>query len=224
MPSESAHQVAADTARRHKTRERLIDAAYEVFSEHGLRAASIEMITEAAGFTRGAFYSNFESKEELFFALAERENGMRLARLKVAVEAQHGLNPMNPLNVPLLNEEAVTTLVRSMLALQSDDTRWFLVLGEFRLLAMRDQAVAKRFTARQHEISMELAELITLALASVGAQFSLDPYIVAGIVSTTYETAMQNAILSGVDNADAAAQEIAMRTLPALIFRLIEPV
>lgn len=209
-----------DSARRQKTRARLIDAAYEVFSEHGLRAASIEMVTEVAGFTRGAFYSNFESKEELFFALAERENGLRLARLKLAVEAQHQLTH---LNIPVLDEETVITLVRSMLALQADDTRWFLVLGEFRLFAMRDQAVAQRFTARQHEISLELAELITLAIASVGARFSLDPYIVAGIVSTTYEAAMQQAILSGVDNEDAAAQEIAMRTLPALIFRLIEP-
>jgi AcrR family transcriptional regulator len=220
MSVESAPHVAGDSARRHKTRERLIDAAYEVFSEFGLHASSIEMVTEAAGFTRGAFYSNFESKEELFFALAERENGLRLARLKLAVEAQHQLTSVS---IPPLTEEAVTNLVRSMLALQADDTRWFLVLGEFRLFAMRDHAVAQRFMARQQEISVELAELITLAIASVGARFSLDPHIVAGLVSTMYETAMQQAILSGVDNADAAAQDIAMRTLPALIFRLIEP-
>jgi AcrR family transcriptional regulator len=219
MTADTALPVQGDSARRQKTRDRLIDAAYDVFSEHGLHAASIEMVAEAAGFTRGAFYSNFESKEELFFALAERENGLRLSRLKLAVEAQHHGAPVN---VPDVSEEAVTELVRSMLALQSDDTRWFMVLGEFRLFAMRDQAVAQRFTARQHEISVELAELITVALASVGARFSLDPYIVAGIVSTTYETAMQQAILSGVDNADAAAQAIAMRTLPALVFRLIE--
>lgn len=219
MTADTELPVQADSARRQKTRERLIDAAYDVFSEHGLHAASIEMVTEAAGFTRGAFYSNFESKEELFFALAERENGLRLSRLKLAVEAQ---NHSAPVNLPSLNEAAITELVRSMLALQSEDTRWFLVLGEFRLFAMRDQAVAQRFMARQHEISVELAELMTVALASVGARFSLDPFIVAGIVSTTYETAMQQAILSGVGNADAAAQAIAMRTLPALVFRLIE--
>jgi AcrR family transcriptional regulator len=219
MIAESAPLASGDSARRHKTRERLIDAAYEVFSEHGLHSASIEMVAEAAGFTRGAFYSNFESKEELFFALAERESGLRLARLKLAVEAQHLLTKTN---IPIFDEATVLDLVRSMVALQSDDTRWFLVLGEFRLFAMRDQNVAQRFTAHQHDIAVELAELITLAIASVGARFSLDPYVVAGIVSTTYETAMQQAILSGVDNADAAAQEIAMLTLPALVFRLIE--
>jgi len=220
MTDESSVPAPSESSRRQKTRERLIDAAYEVFSEHGLHAASIEMVAEEAGFSRGAFYSNFESKEELFFALAERENGLRLTRLKLAVEAQHHVALPNA--VPL-NQATVESLVGAMLALQADDARWFLVLGEFRLFAMRDQAVARRFTARQHEISVELAELITLAIASVGAKFSLDPYIVAGIVSTTYETAMQQAILSGVDDADAAAHVIAMRTLPALIFRLIEP-
>jgi AcrR family transcriptional regulator len=220
MSPDTAPPAHAESARRLKTRERLIDAAYEVFSEHGLHSSSIEMVTEAAGFTRGAFYSNFETKEELFFALAERENGLRLARLKRAVEAQHNLTSHN---VPELDEQTVTALVRSMLALQADDVRWFLVLGEFRLFAMRDQAVAQRFIARQHEISLELAHLISSAISSVGAKFALDPYIVAGIVSTSYETAMQQAILSGVDNADAAAQEIAMKTLPALIYRLIEP-
>jgi AcrR family transcriptional regulator len=220
MAIETAPQAVGDSARRQKTRERLIDAAYEVFSEHGLHAASIEMVVDAAGFTRGAFYSNFDSKEELFFALADRENGLRLAKLKVAVQAQHHATA---LNAPVFDEAAVTSLVSSMLALQSDDTRWFMVLGEFRLVAMRDQTVARRFVERQHEISVELAELISLAISSVGARFSLDPYIVAGIVSTSYETAMQQAILSGAENPDEAAQEIAMRTLPALIYRLIEP-
>ena len=220
MMTESNAPGHGDSVRRQKTRERLIDAAYEVFSEQGLHAASIEMVAEKAGFTRGAFYSNFESKEELFFALAERENGVRLARLKLAVEAAHSALGTT---IPEFNEENFAVLVRSMLALQADDARWFLVLGEFRLVAMRDRAVAQRFTARQHEISTELAELITLAIAAVGAKFALDPYLVAGIVSTAYETAMQQAILSGVDNPDAVAQDIAMRTLPALIFRLIEP-
>lgn len=219
MNAEAAPLASGDSARRHKTRERLIDAAYEVFSEHGVHAASIEMVTEVAGFTRGAFYSNFESKEELFFALAERETGLRLSRLKLAVEAQH---QRTKTNIPNFDEGTVKDLVRSMVAMQSDDTRWFLVLGEFRLFAMRDQEVARRFLAHEHDIAVELAELTALAIASVGARFSLEPYVVAGIVSTTYETAMQQAILSGVDNVDAAAQEIAMRTLPALVFRLIE--
>ena len=62
-----------------------MDAAFEVFSEVGIHAASVEMIAERADFTRGAFYSNFDTKEELFLALAERGNNERLALLRGSV-------------------------------------------------------------------------------------------------------------------------------------------
>jgi len=49
-----------------QTRQALIDAGAELFIERGFHAASVEAIAERAGYTRGAFYSNFASKEELF--------------------------------------------------------------------------------------------------------------------------------------------------------------
>ncbi|HMN30494.1 MAG TPA: helix-turn-helix domain-containing protein, partial [Caldilineaceae bacterium] len=58
--------------RQQQTRERLLDAAVEVFSRRGYHAASVEEISEAAGFSKGAVYSNFASKEELFLALLDR--------------------------------------------------------------------------------------------------------------------------------------------------------
>jgi AcrR family transcriptional regulator len=57
--------------KRARTRAALLDAAERTFVERGLLGASIEGIAEAAGYTRGAFYSNFESKEELFAALLQ---------------------------------------------------------------------------------------------------------------------------------------------------------
>ena len=56
---------------RDETREKLFEAAAEVFEQHGIGAASIEMIVAAAGLTRGAFYSNFDSKDELIIAMME---------------------------------------------------------------------------------------------------------------------------------------------------------
>lgn len=49
-----------------------MDAAPALFAEHGIGSTSIEQIAEAAGFSRGAFYSNFDSRDELVFALLER--------------------------------------------------------------------------------------------------------------------------------------------------------
>lgn len=52
-----------------QTRERLLDAAERIFQREGLATASVARITAEAGYTRGAFYSNFESKEQLFVEL-----------------------------------------------------------------------------------------------------------------------------------------------------------
>jgi AcrR family transcriptional regulator len=56
---------------RDATRERLFEAAARVFEARGIGAASVEAIAVAAGFTRGAFYSNFASKDELIVAMLE---------------------------------------------------------------------------------------------------------------------------------------------------------
>jgi AcrR family transcriptional regulator len=56
---------------RDETREKLFEAAARVFEEQGIGGASIEAIAAAAGFTRGAFYSNYRSKDELIIAMIE---------------------------------------------------------------------------------------------------------------------------------------------------------
>jgi AcrR family transcriptional regulator len=55
--------------RQAQTRQDLIDAAARVFIERGFADSSVEAIAAEAGYTRGAFYSNFQSKEELFAEL-----------------------------------------------------------------------------------------------------------------------------------------------------------
>src|SRR6478609_1141814 len=65
---------------RDDTREKLFEAAARVFEEQGIGGASIEAVAAAAGFTRGAFYSNFKSKDELIIAMLENhvEQSIRL--------------------------------------------------------------------------------------------------------------------------------------------------
>src|ERR1700724_3453381 len=56
---------------REVTCDKLFEAAARVFEEQGIGGASIEAIAAAAGFSRGAFYSNFKSKDELIIAMLE---------------------------------------------------------------------------------------------------------------------------------------------------------
>ncbi len=65
---------------RDDTREKLFEAAARVFEEQGIGSASIETIAAAAGFTRGAFYSNFASKDELIIAMLEEHVAQSIRR------------------------------------------------------------------------------------------------------------------------------------------------
>src|SRR6478735_9603300 len=78
VPSDTVPSNAVTSRRREATRQKLLDAAALVFAEVGLDAASVEAICERAGFTRGAFYSNFETKDELFLELAGRVSRERV--------------------------------------------------------------------------------------------------------------------------------------------------
>ena len=68
------------------TRSELIDAAERLFSEQGFHATSLEAVADEAGYTKGAVYSNFSSKEDLFFAVYERRVERFLPELQGALE------------------------------------------------------------------------------------------------------------------------------------------
>jgi len=63
------------------TRSCLLESAGRVFTRRGLQQASIDEIAEGAGFTKGAFYANFKSKEELFLAMLDERFAERLAQI-----------------------------------------------------------------------------------------------------------------------------------------------
>lgn len=118
------------TKRRPETRARLLDAALDTFAETGFQAATIEQICERAGFTRGAFYSNFATKDELFYALFER-NAARVVERMESVAAQ--------VDGDLPWSRQVAELTSSV---GPDDRRWFLISTEFTLHAIRNPAAA----------------------------------------------------------------------------------
>src|SRR5262245_22392592 len=73
---------------RDDTCEKLFEAAARLFEEQGIGSASIEAIAAAAGFTRGAFYSNFKSKDELIIAMLE-DHVAQTARRNLDLLAKH---------------------------------------------------------------------------------------------------------------------------------------
>jgi len=148
---------------REETRQRLFEAAAKVFESQGIGAASIEAIADAAGFTRGAFYSNFASKDELIIAMladhadrSARRNRALLARHRDPVDFVAALRTAEPDSEdpldrsPLLHMELILYVARA---------------SEYR------PELAKRLRARRAVI----AEIISATNEASGPNSSVDP-------------------------------------------------
>ncbi|GAA3998928.1 TetR/AcrR family transcriptional regulator [Streptomyces sp. NBC_01352] len=117
------------TKRRVRTRANLLDAAFAVFAAKGFGRVSIEEVCEAAGYSRGAFYSNFDSLDELFFALYRQRADLIAEQVAEALA----------LDGPELDVPASVDRVTEVLLLDVD---WLLVKTDFLVHAARDPAVA----------------------------------------------------------------------------------
>ncbi|MEV6180863.1 TetR/AcrR family transcriptional regulator [Streptomyces sp. NPDC052016] len=138
------------TRRREHTRARLLDAAFEVFAAKGFGRVSIEEVCEAAGYSRGAFYSNFDSLDELFFALY-RQRADLLAQQVADALAGDG---------PDLDVPASVDRVTGVLLLDLD---WLLVKTDFLVHAARDPAVAQSLLEHRARLRGAIADRLARA-------------------------------------------------------------
>jgi AcrR family transcriptional regulator len=141
--------------RRARTREQLLDAAADVFNRLGYHGASLEAVAEAAGYTKGAVYSNFASKFELFAALAERRSG---ARREGTTHALLGMTIDDFI-------DAMGEMLRSQAAREET---WDVLTIEVWLAAMRDPALRPVVSGDYREMRAELGPLIDRKLAEAG--------------------------------------------------------
>ncbi|MEW6267897.1 MAG: helix-turn-helix domain-containing protein [Thermodesulfobacteriota bacterium] len=124
-----------------RNRRQLLAAARQVFLERGFHAASLDAIAEAAGFSKGVVYSQFESKADLFLALLEErieERASRNEELAARASGSAGL------------EELIELQAQAAAA----EPAWALLLLEFRLHAARDPALNERYV-RLHARTIE---------------------------------------------------------------------
>jgi AcrR family transcriptional regulator len=155
---------------RDDTRDKLFEAAARVFAEAGIGGASIEAIAAAAGLTRGAFYSNFGSKDELIIAMLENHVEQSIRR-----------------NLDLLAQH--TNLDDFIAALKVMDRSRQDPLGRSPLLHMEMILYVARAEKRRPELAKRLrarrklvADIVQATLKNNGKNGSLDPNWTATIV------------------------------------------
>jgi AcrR family transcriptional regulator len=146
-----AREIAAPSrqqARTDATRRKLLEAAEKIFARDGFEAARLEDIAALAGYTRGAFYANFQSKEDIFFALLERWVGQRVSEVNALI-AQQQETPAKLLRA--LREHYVQ---------KTQDRRLSLMTLEFKMFAIRHPEAHARLRARQRRIRESAADLL----------------------------------------------------------------
>jgi AcrR family transcriptional regulator len=155
--------------RKSQTRERLIDAAAQVFARRGFEAASLDEVAAAAGYTKGAVYSNFASKTDLFIALIERRVEVQSAEHARRFERQD-------------LEEMARELEGQADQETDSDQQWVVLAVEFWLHAMRDER-ARLLMAEQYERARTIsAELIASVYEKAGQQPPLAPRDMAIVI------------------------------------------
>lgn len=148
------------SARRQETRTRIVHAGLAVIAEHGV-AFTVEQVCEVAGFTRGAFYSNFESKDELCAAILREHADAALEAARGAIDDPAG-DAARPIG------QAVEDAVESFFALQHSDERWPTVAAELRLHAVRSPEFRAVYRVMRDEIRARITHLFTATLVARG--------------------------------------------------------
>ncbi|MFF3912349.1 TetR/AcrR family transcriptional regulator [Streptomyces sp. NPDC001852] len=143
------------TRRRVRTRARLLDAAFEVFAAKGFGRVSIEEVCEAAGFSRGAFYSNFATLDELFFALYQERADLIASQVAEAL-AREG---------PGIDVPASVDRVTDVLLLDVD---WLLVKTDFLVHAARDPETARALLDHRARLRAAIADRLFRARGHTG--------------------------------------------------------
>jgi AcrR family transcriptional regulator len=178
-----------------EVRDRILDAASEVFAAEGFAGATIDAIGQAAGFTKGAVYSNFESKDELFLALLDRQFELRSDAIATAFNSGGG-------------DTAATAqaLSRSLLDTIHGQTDYHILFFEYWLRAMRDPQVRDHLIARRRAAAAEALHVVEkTATVPHGSQLR---GLVQLVVTLSAGIAMEEVLSPGTIRADLLAQLI----------------
>jgi AcrR family transcriptional regulator len=143
------------------TRRKLLDAAKLIFAKDGFEAARLEDIAARAGYTRGAFYAHFDSKEDIFFALFEEWVGERIETLTSALR-RHS------------DPEEKLVALRTHYAELAKDRRLVLISMEFKLYALRHPEAHARLRNRHRRIRASIAELFSEIMGALGRTIPID--------------------------------------------------
>jgi AcrR family transcriptional regulator len=171
------------------TRSLLLDAAQEVFAEKGFTAASLDDIAHAAGYTKGAIYKHFPTKENLFLAVSDRHWRRYFDTFAELLGAATEVGPHE------LDEVA-----QRWRQLSTDRGAEHAALGlEFTLYLHRNPEARERVAAKRTEVVEALAQFIVDGLDRIGGTLLVSATTFAQMLIATTDSVELGSQLDGID-------------------------
>ncbi|MCH2071217.1 TetR/AcrR family transcriptional regulator [Acinetobacter pittii] len=169
-----------------QTRQHLIEAGFALISEYGYNAVSIRNLSKQAGYTQGAFYSNFNNKEAFLLELME----LQFAKENLQLQEIFTSTPSN-------TEQLINSLRRWLTAFFTND-EWLKISIELQLFAARDLTFAEEYQkvwkTHQQEITKIMKQFFSLMQMAEPDDYDS---IVIELVSLSYGLALQYIIFKG---------------------------
>jgi AcrR family transcriptional regulator len=169
--------------RKAATRQQLLEAAGRVFARKGYVGASVDDIAEEAGFTVGALYSNFPSKQDLFLAAFERHCDQDLAQLEAIMGG------------PGTIQERLEAYSGQFVELTEEHRQWWLLSTELWLYAQRDPAARARMAALQRKTRAIVADTLQREAVRQGRPLRVPASELAAAVIALWRGLLQQRML-----------------------------
>ena len=150
-------------------RQTLLDAAGRVFRRDGYARATIDAIADDAGFTKGAVYSHFGSKADLFLSLLEE---------RIEARARQQADHLEEHRAP----DDIATFIDTVWLPARSDPAWRLVVLEFRLVAARDETLQQRYAAAHRRTIDGVARAIENLFERLGSTPARPPSQLAALL------------------------------------------
>jgi len=147
--------------RREVVRRQLLDAALKVFAELGFASASLDQVAAAAGLTKGAIYSNFAGKDDLFFAMMTDRVLDRVGTVQASLAASAAAGAPR--------RDTLRDIGRLLTEAFIEQREWQLVLLDFWRRAVQDDDVRAQFVAHRRALRAAIAERVQQVLGRAPA-------------------------------------------------------
>ncbi|RTE49557.1 TetR/AcrR family transcriptional regulator [Actinobaculum sp. 352] len=191
--------------KRVNTRARLVEAATVVFAEKGFAGARIDDVVHQAGFTRGAFYSNYSSMQELLREVIAAHAATLLQHAEIALGSIEGTPD-------------VDAIMELLDALRPEGRTLYILTAEYRLYRLRYPEEGA-FQEARREFGRTLAKLVSTVLLRMGRKSTLSDDTLADVVAVFYLDSIASHYLEREDDAGLLRQVV-----EAIVLGLSEPI